>query len=70
MLLMAALIAVAGWQGVAVSAAALLACVYYRHVALGEFGGLSGDLAGWFVQVAEVWMLLALCIAQWIAAVL
>lgn len=69
-LLMAALIAVAGWQGVAVSAAALLACVYYRHVALGEFGGLSGDLAGWFVQVAEVWMLLALCIAQWIAAVL
>lgn len=69
-LLMGALAVVGRWQGVAVVAAALLACVYYRRVALREFGGLSGDLAGWFVQVAEVWMLFALCVSQWVSAVL
>ena len=30
-----------------------------------QFGGLSGDLAGWFLQTAELWMLLVLTIAQY-----
>ena len=31
---------------------------------LRQFGGLSGDLAGWFVQRAELWMLLAAVMVQ------
>ncbi len=29
----------------------------YRHLAEKTFGGASGDLAGWFLQTAELWML-------------
>ena len=57
-----------GWLGRGLSgwlaaAAALLVFVYYRHMALRQFGGLSGDLAGWFLQTAELWMLGALELA-------
>ena len=34
--------------------------LWYRFVVVKEFGGLSGDLAGWFLQEAELWMLIAL----------
>ena len=37
--------------------------VYYV-VIVKQFQGLSGDLAGWFVQTAEVWMLAILCLTQ------
>ena len=30
-----------------------------------QFGGITGDLAGWFLQKAELWMLAALCACQW-----
>ncbi len=29
----------------------------YRRMILKEFGGVSGDLAGWFVQTSELWQL-------------
>ena len=29
-----------------------------------EFGGITGDLAGWFLQRAELWMLGALVLSQ------
>jgi adenosylcobinamide-GDP ribazoletransferase len=45
-----------------VGAAAVFA-VYYV-VIIRQFQGLSGDLAGWFVQTAEVWMLAILCLTQ------
>ena len=38
--------------------------VWYRRMALRQFGGLSGDLAGWFVQTVELWMLIALYAVQ------
>ena len=52
------------WQGGRTGAAMLLALLlvlwrYYR-VAMKQFGGISGDLAGWFLQKAELWMLAAL----------
>jgi adenosylcobinamide-GDP ribazoletransferase len=31
-----------------------------------NFGGISGDLAGWFLQTAELWMLGAACTAQYL----
>ena len=37
---------------------------YYRRLCEKAFGGLSGDLAGWFLQTAELWMLLALVTGQ------
>lgn len=64
------LVIASGWAGVTVVAAAAAAFAYYGRVALREFGGLSGDLAGWFVQVVEVWMLFALCAVQWLEAAL
>lgn len=38
--------------------------LYYRNVAEKAFGGISGDLAGWFLQKAELWMLAALVLCQ------
>ena len=34
--------------------AAVLCCLYYRHMAYKQFGGVTGDLAGWFLQVTEL----------------
>ena len=61
-LLAAALIALGGG---ALVAAALLMLWRYHHVAVKEFGGITGDLAGWFLQKAEFWMLAALAASQW-----
>lgn len=38
--------------------AAVLVWIYYRHMALKEFGGVTGDLAGFFLQVCELMMAL------------
>ena len=40
--------------GISAAAAALLLMMYYRHMAYREFGGITGDLAGWFLQVCEL----------------
>lgn len=32
----------------------LLAFLYYNRMAVREFGGITGDLAGWFLQVTEL----------------
>ena len=53
-----------GWQGLAMAVAAQCVFVWYRRMALRQFGGLSGDLAGWFVQTVELWMLIALYAVQ------
>lgn len=45
-------------MGLGLACACLLAaalCVwYYRHMAYKQFGGVTGDLAGWFLQVTEL----------------
>ncbi len=50
-----------GWPAIA---AAGLVFVYYRRLCTKEFGGLSGDLAGWFLQTAELWMFGMLVLGQ------
>lgn len=40
--------------GAAAAGLALLTFLWYRHMAYGKFGGITGDLAGWFVQMAEL----------------
>ena len=39
-------------------AAVILFGRYYR-IAVKEFGGMNGDLAGWFLQTAELWLMAA-----------
>ena len=47
--------------------AALAALWRYRTVAVKQFGGVTGDLAGWFLQRAELWMLAALLLSgRWL----
>lgn len=54
-----------GWRifaaAVCVSAAVTLRCA---RTATGQFGGISGDLAGWFLVKLEFWLLAALVAVQ------
>ena len=50
--------------GVLVLAAGVALWRYHR-VAVKQFGGITGDLAGWFLQKAELYMLAALVFCQW-----
>lgn len=50
--------------GAGMAAAQLLVFAWYRFRLVPLFGGLSGDLAGWFVQTAELWMLIALFLSE------
>ena len=61
-LLCAALVLLGGG---ALVLAALLVFWRYRVVSDRQFVGITGDLAGWFLQKAELWMLAALAACQW-----
>lgn len=50
-------------------AAAVGVYFIYRAVALGQFGGFTGDLAGWFLQICELAMLAAAVLAERVVAV-
>lgn len=58
------LVGVGGLSGWAMLAAALAALWRYTVVSRRDFGGITGDLAGWFLQRCELWMLAALVAAQ------
>ena len=60
--LAAAVAALGGWALVLVACAVFLR---YHHLAVQQFGGTTGDLAGWFLQKCEIWMLAALAACQW-----
>ena len=62
-LLGAALVALGGW---ALVLAACAVFVRYYYVATKQFGGTTGDLAGWFLQKCEIWMLASLAACQWL----
>ena len=51
--------------GAAMLCAAALTVWRYVHTATREFGGTSGDLAGWFLVKAEFWMLAATVAVQY-----
>lgn len=50
--------------GLAALAAAACTYCFYKRMALREFGGFTGDLAGWFLQVCELAMLSAAVLAE------
>ena len=43
-----------GWLALACLLTAALCVLYYRRMAYKQFGGVTGDLAGWFLQVTEL----------------
>lgn len=49
--------------GAAASVASLLTMIYYRSMAYKEFGGITGDLAGWFLQMCELYIAAAAALA-------
>ncbi len=53
-LLSIVLIGLQAWE---LPAVILPVFLFYRRMCVRDFGGLSGDLAGWFLQKAELWML-------------
>lgn len=42
----------------------ILTFIYYRVVSMGQFGGVTGDLAGYFLELAELFMLTGIWIAS------
>ena len=64
------MIAAGSLTGTAMLAAGLFVFWRYRVTADRQFGGVSGDLAGWFLQRAELWMLAALVSCQLVGEVL
>ena len=57
-----ALLLLGGW---ALGLAAFAVFGRYHALSQKQFGGITGDLAGWFLQKTELWMLAALCACQW-----
>lgn len=62
------------WSSPVLGAGALVAAglsfLYYRVMSMRQFGGITGDLAGYFLQVCEISMLLAVVLLQKIQGVL
>ena len=56
----AALILLCGWLGLLVICVNELVFLYYRITAYKKFGGITGDLAGWFLQLSELTTILCI----------
>ena len=50
--------------GAAAIVAAMLTFLWYYHLSVEKFGGITGDLAGCFLQVCELMMLIAVVVAE------
>ena len=66
LLLVAAMLWLDRLTGAAMLCALALVIWRYVRVSAREFGGTSGDLAGWFLVKAEFWMLAALVAVQYV----
>ena len=62
----AAAVCLSAPEFLALPAAAIPVFAWYHRMALRRFGGVTGDLAGWFLQVSELAMLTAaVCCRLW-----
>ncbi|HAU99886.1 MAG: adenosylcobinamide-GDP ribazoletransferase [Lachnospiraceae bacterium] len=57
--LTALLLCLRGIGGILCAITGVIVFLYYKRMSLREFGGLNGDQAGWFLTLAETWMLAA-----------
>lgn len=60
----AVMLAVHIWYGLAAVLVGLWCAVYCRHIAYKTFGGITGDIAGYFLQVCELAVLIALTVVR------
>ncbi|MBQ8620131.1 MAG: adenosylcobinamide-GDP ribazoletransferase [Clostridia bacterium] len=51
-----------GYLVLALIGAAVLCTLYYRHMAYTQFGGVTGDLAGWLLQITELTLIAVIII--------
>lgn len=49
-----AMLCFTGVYGLGTICAAVISFLWYRHVAYSKFGGITGDIAGYFVCICEV----------------
>ena len=64
------MIVVGKWSGAAAVIMALLVFWYYHHMCISKFGGVTGDLAGYFLQMCEILMALAVVVMEQILSLL
>lgn len=55
-------------QGISAIAAALIVLAYHRYSAYRDFGGITGDLCGWFLEMCEISILAAAVFSERIMA--
>lgn len=67
-LVLLALFAAQGYEGLVMALAAHIIFAVYQHTCRTKFDGLSGDLCGWFLCRSELWMLAALTACELIKA--
>lgn len=60
----AAMLIFGGVTGIFAVFGAGLTFVFYRHFSYKNFGGITGDLAGWFLQICELSMLIFVELAK------
>lgn len=58
----------AGWAGAMMALCALAVFFVYKRMAINLFGGVTGDLSGWFLQLCELAMAAALVAARGLGA--
>lgn len=49
-------------MGICAAASSVLVFLYYRMISYRDFGGITGDLCGWFLQLCEIWIQAAVVI--------
>ena len=64
------MIVVGKWSGAAAVIMALFVFWYYHHMCISKFGGVTGDLAGYFLQMCEILMALAVVVMEQILSLL
>lgn len=67
LLTMAAMLYISVGYGIAAILAAGFVLLYYRWMSYRQFGGITGDLAGFFVTVSELFIAMAVSITKYIA---
>ncbi len=60
------LVILGGWLALVAVVVNFAVFWYYHHISIRKFGGITGDLAGWFVQMAELSTVLVCALLHYI----
>lgn len=65
-----AMVIISPIQGICCILAAAAVFGYYRYSSYKDFGGTTGDLCGWFLQLCEIWIAAAAVISKMVMEVM